>query len=489
MSFLNSASLPSLAARGVQVPSYDRAALQTGVVHFGPGAFHRVHQACYLDSALASDSRWGICEVALHSAGVRDALAPQEWLYTIAVLDEQSSFRVIGAVMGALVAPESPQAVLDRLVAPDTRLITATITEKGYCLTKEGGLDAAHPDIAHDLQQPHAPKSFVGYLSRALQLRHERGLAAPNVVSCDNLADNGKRLRRAVLEFAQRVSPSILPWLENEVSFPSTMVDSITPATDDALRNRVAESLGVTDRWPVQREFFSQWVIEDAMRGPQPDWAAVGVTVTNDVAGYERAKLRLLNGAHSTLAYTGRLAGYDTVATAMTDPALSSFVRDLMRSEIAPSIKAPTGFSVATYIDTVLRRFRNPAIRHLLAQIAWDGSQKLPFRTIATMIDNLAAGRSIEKLAVPLAAWFHFVQRQIASGEKLVDPLAERLGNIAARCTGAASDDVGLFLALDTVFPAVLAHNATVRAALERAYARLGEVKGPKDLPAALTRA
>lgn len=343
---LSLASIAVLGSRNIRIPTYDRKAVGIGIVHFGPGAFHRVHQACYFDEALHGDPRWGICEVSLHSTGVRDALMPQEGLYTIAILDEQSSFRVIGSVKQVLVAPESPSAVLERMVNPATRIVSATITEKGYCLNKEGGLDFSHPDIAHDLQHADAPRTFVGFLARALRMRHDQGHEPFNVISCDNLADNGHRLRRAVLDFVRSSDPSLATWVEKEVPFPCTMVDSITPATDDALRARVKEALGVEDLWPVQREFFCQWVIENKLRGPQPDWAAVGVTVTDDVAGFERAKLRLLNGAHSTLAYAGSLAGYDTVSSAIADPALASFVRRMMFEDVRAGLAAPKGIDL-----------------------------------------------------------------------------------------------------------------------------------------------
>jgi fructuronate reductase len=485
---LSLAALAALDRRDVTLPAYDRTRVTTGVVHFGPGAFHRVHQACYFDDILQSDPRWGICEVSLHSTGVRDALVPQEGLYTIAILDEQSSFRVIGAVKELLVAPESPSAVLARMVNPATRIITATITEKGYCLDKSGGLDFSHPDIAHDLQNLAAPRTFVGFLARALRMRHELGHEPFNVISCDNLADNGHRLQRAVLEYVRASDPTLAAWIEDQVPFPCTMVDSITPATDDALRARVKETLAVEDRWPVQRESFCQWVIENKLRGPQPDWAAVGVTVTDDVAGFERAKLRLLNGAHSTLAYTGSLAGYDTVAATMTDPALASFVRHLMTEDIRPSLKAPSGLDLDAYIDAVLRRFRNRTIRHLLAQIAWDGSQKLPFRILPVIAGNLTAGRSIARLCVPIAAWFHFIRRQARHGREIIDPLAPQLLELAKRCTGEPAGDVATFLGLEKVFSAELARNTTFRAALESAYAQLAEVDGPVTLGAALSR-
>jgi fructuronate reductase len=470
---LKQSDLRALAARGVRIPAYDRDRIAIGAVHFGPGAFHRVHQACYLDDALAQDQRWGIAGVSLHSAGVRDALAPQDGLYTLAVLDEQPQTRIIGALKDLVVAPESPTAVSERLADPAVTLITATVTEKGYCLAAGGGLDFANAEIVHDLARPTAPRSFIGHLYAGLARRRALGVAPPNVVSCDNVTDNGPRLRRAIVEFARKQDVDVARWIEAEVAFPRTMVDSITPATDAALRDQVAERLGTVDRWPVQREAFTQWVIEDCMHGPQPDWAAIGVTITSDVAGFERAKLRLLNGAHSSLAYLGSLAGYATVAEAMRDPQLASFVRSLMIEDIAPSFVAPRGLDVAEYIESVLRRFRNPALRHLLSQIAWDGSQKLPFRIFGTVQDAIEARRPLGRLCMPIAAWFHFIRRRARRDERATDPLAEQLFEIGAACTGEAAHDVRAFLALDRVFPAALATNAEFVATLTDAYAQL----------------
>lgn len=484
---LSLASIAVLGRRDLKMPTYDRNSVSIGIVHFGPGAFHRAHQACYIDDVLHTDPRWGICEVSLHSTGVRDALVPQDGLYTIAILDEQSSFRVIGSVKEVLVAPESPSAVLERMVNPATRIVTATITEKGYCLDKSGGLDFSNPDIAHDLQNPATPRTFVGFLARALRMRHDLGHEPFNVISCDNLADNGHRVRRAVLDYVRASDPTLAAWIEEQVPFPCTMVDSITPATDDALRARVKEALGVEDLWPIQRELFCQWIIEDKLRGLQPDWASVDVTVTDDVAGFERAKLRLLNGAHSTLAYTGSLAGYDTVSTAMGDQALATFVRRLMTEDVRPGLAAPQGLDLDAYIEAVLRRFRNPTIRHLLAQIAWDGSQKLPFRTLPVIAENLAAGRSIARLCVPLAAWFHFIRQQVRHDRQIVDPLAAQLVELAQRCNGDPANDVATFLGLEKVFSPELASNATFRAALESTYAHLAKVDGPATLGKALS--
>jgi fructuronate reductase len=460
------ATLPANITR----PAYDRAKTQTGVVHFGPGAFHRVHQAWYFDRALARDPRWGICGVSLRSPDVRDALAEQDNLYTIAVRDESISHEVIGAMRELLVAPESPDRVLQRLCAPSTHLVTITVTEKGYCLAGDGTLDLAHADIQRDLKNRAAPSSVIGFIAEALRRRRETGLAPLTVISCDNLVDNGAKLRRATAQFARTFDKTLADWIEHEVFFPRTMVDSITPATTDALRSSVAAALGVEDRWPVQREAFVQWVIEEGFRGETPDWESTGVTLTNDVAGYDRAKLRLLNGAHSTLAYTGSLLGYQTVADAMRHDTLSTFVKTLMSEDIVPSLSAPRGLDLHAYIAAILKRFRNPNMHHQLAQIAWDGSQKLPFRILGTIRDALAAGRPTDRLCVPLAAWMRFVRRAAPRGDTLNDPLAKSLLDIGRACEGRGNHDVPLFLALEAVFPADLRSDERFTRPLTQVY-------------------
>ena len=469
---LNAVSYPA-AIPGVALPAYDRDKVSVGVVHFGPGAFHRAHQAFYFDQLLATDPRWGICAVSLKSPGVRDALQPQDGLYTLAQLDAETTFRVVGSILEVLVAPEDPPSVFARLAAPTTRMVSLTVTEKGYCLTGDGKLDTAHPDIVHDLAHPREPVSAVGYIVEGLRRRHQVGLAPYAVVACDNLADNGWRLKAAVVAFAEAIDPALAAWIEAEGHFPRTMVDSITPATDDALRARVETATGLTDAWPIQREAFTQWVVEDVLGDGAPDLASVGVTLTDDVRGFERAKLRLLNGVHSTIAYVGLLKGHETVFEAISDPELATIAEDLMVQDIIPTLTAPRGLDLAAYAQAILARFRNPEIRHLLAQIAWDGSQKLPFRILGTVADALTAGRSVDRLALPLAAWMHFVRRRAAEGEKIVDPLADRLVETAVACTGDAAGDVAQFLKLEPVFNRDLASNAKFVAALEKAYGEL----------------
>jgi len=453
--------------------------MRIGIVHFGPGAFHRVHQAWYVDRLLASDPRWAICGVSLQSPAARDALAPQDFLYTLAELGPDTRLSIIGALRELWVGPRDREAILGRLVSPEVRFVTLTVTEKGYCLDAQGSLDERHPAIAHDLTHPREPVSAIGWIAEGLRERRSRGLPPFAVVSCDNLPDNGPTLRRAVADLTRHLDPGRARWIEEEVAFPRTMVDSITPATDDRLRARVAAGIGLEDAWPVQREAFTQWVIEDLPSVRAADWESVGVTLTGDVSVYDRAKLRLVNGAHSTLAYLGLLRGCETVAQAMNDVPLASFVERMMREDIAPTLGSSTsygssrGLDVPAYIEAVLTRFRNPAMHHLLAQIAWDGSKKLPVRLIGTVEDRLRAGGSVERLVVPVAAWMRFIARQAKAGAAIVDPDAERLAATGRACTGEADADIERFVALGTVISPALAAHEPFSDPLERAYTQL----------------
>lgn len=468
-------TMASLAALrdGVDRPSYDREALQIGVVHLGPGAFFRAHQMDVYDRLVAQDQRWGVCAVALNSWGVREALAPQDGLYTLAELGEPPNLRVIGALRELLVAGDDAALVLQRLAAPTTRLVGLTVTEKGYHLDGRGVLSPDDADIRADLADLGYPKTAIGWLVAGLRARRDAGLEPFVVLSCDNLSGNGAKLKQAVIAFALAGGEGNLArWIEAKALFPSTMVDSITPATDDALRARVAEAIGLEDAWPIQREAFTQWVVEDLGAPILGELASAGVTLTADVAGFEQAKLRLLNGAHSSLAYLGRLAGIETVSDAMAEPRLARFIETLMRDDLAASLTPPEGMDVGAYIDAVLARFRNPAIRHRLSQIAWDGSQKLPVRLFGAVASALEAKSSIERLAVPVAAWMRFVVTTAQAGEALTDPLADRMLEIGRAATGEADRDVAAFLGLD-VFAQGPCRSAPFVQALAVAYARL----------------
>lgn len=460
--------LPASVAR----PGYDRAATRIGVVHLGIGAFHRAHQAVYLDQVLTHEPEWAVCGVSLRNPDVRDALQPQDGLYALELLGQTPQWRVIGAVREVLCAPGQQPEVLARLADPNVRLVSLTVTEKGYCLDGDQ-LDLAHQDIVGDLADPRKPASAIGYVVAGLRLRRERGLPAYSVLSCDNLPDNGGKLRRACVQYARQFDPALADWIDAQARFPRSMVDSITPASDQALRERAAQVLGVQDAWPVQREPYAQWVVEDDFALGRPDWERLGVTMSSDIAGYDRAKLRLLNAPHSAMAYLGTLLGLETVADAMDDPVLGGFVARLMREHIAPNVALPEGFDAEAYIAAILARFANPAVRHRLLQIAQDGSQKIPVRFLGTIADALAARRSIDALCLPVAGWLLFLQRQVQAGAALADPLAPQLAAIAAGVQADSHDAVRAYLRLESVF-GPLAEDKRFVAGLHRAYAALG---------------
>lgn len=452
-------------------PAYDPATVSTGVVHFGPGAFHRAHQASYFDTVLANDPRWGIAAVSLRSGGTVEALAAQDGLYTLAVLDREPSMRVIGAHR-TWIGPGGGAQVSALLARPEVRIVTSTVTEKGYCLAGDGTLDMSHPDIVADLQGGE-PRSFVGWLVQGLAARRAAGADPFMVLCCDNLSGNGGKLRAATIALAAARDADLANWIADTAAFPDTMVDSITPASDDALYARVAAELGVEDRATVQREAFTQWVIGPYTLADGPDLAGAGATLTGDVGGYERAKLRILNGLHSSLAYLGLAMGLETVADAMGQAQLAAFAERLALHDIVPVLDPVAGLDHAGYTQAVLERFRNPAIRHLLSQIAWDGSQKLPYRLLDTTAAAIRAGRPVDRLAVPVAAWMHFVARRAAAGEAITDPLAAPLADAAAGASPAQL--VARLFAFEAVFRPEIAGHAAYRAAVTAGVEALAE--------------
>jgi fructuronate reductase len=469
---LSEASLHA-ARSGTILPTYDREATRFGIVHIGPGAFHRAHQAYYVDTLLHSDKRWAISALSLKSRTLRDALGPQQGLYTLVELGAAPRARIIGAIREQLVGPDDAAAAFARLTARDTQIVTLTVTEKGYCLDARNELDLANADIAHDLADPSRPRSTIGWIVEGLRRRHAAGSAPFAVLSCDNLPDNGAVLKRALIAFASQTDAALGRFIEAELVCPRTMVDSITPATDDALRESTRQLTGLDDAWPIQREPFTQWVVEDVPAMRDADWSSVGVTLAKDVGVYDRAKLRLVNGPHSTLTYLGLLRGHESVADAMRDDQLAQFVERLMIQDLAPSLGATPGLDVPHYISAVLARFRNPGIRHLLSQIAWDGTKKLPVRLVVTISEALAAGRPIHRLVLPIAAWMRFVVRQAKASVPIVDPDASRLAAIGMACTGDAHADVDRFAACESVLPSSLLADQNFRRALESAYERL----------------
>ncbi len=413
---------------------YDRATVTPGIVHLGIGAFHRAHMAVYIDDLLGRDPSWGIIGASLRRGDTRAALAPQDFLYTLAIRDSAGTrTRVIGSILDVLDAQTQRETLIETLADPRIRIVSLTVTEKGYCHDPATDtLDPAHPDIVHDLTHPDAPISAPGLIVRAIELRKAAGVAPFSVMSCDNLPANGATVRRVVVALAALRSADLAAYIEAKVAFPASMVDRIVPATTDADRAEVSALVGFDDGWPVVTESFSQWVIEDNFVNGRPDFGAVGAEMVADVAPFEHMKLRMLNGSHSTLAYLGYLAGYQHVSDAIADPDLRRLIAGLMTEEVIPTLPMSADM-LSAYRDRLLERFANPALKHRTWQIAMDGSQKLPQRLLGTIRDRIAAGRSFDRLALGVAAWMRYVTGIDESGQpiEVKDPLAPRLRQIA----------------------------------------------------------
>lgn len=462
----------------IRRPAYDRSRVTPGIVHLGLGAFHRAHQAAVIDDCLARGAAsWGIVGASLRSPDTRDALAPQDHLYTVAVrAAEGTELRVIGALLDSVVAREKPSALVDRMADPAIRIVSLTVTEKGYCHTPQtGDLDERHPDIVHDLNDPEAPRSAPGFVVAALARRRKQGLPPFTVLCCDNLAANGHTVQRIVTQFAALRSKDLGKWIADTVAFPSTMVDRIVPETTDADRDAVSSALGMRDAWPVMTEPFTQWVVEDRFTAGRPDLAAAGVDLVADVKPFELMKLRLLNASHSALAYLGYLAGHETIADTMRDPHFARLAARVME-DAAVTLTMPSGTDLTSYRASLLTRFANPALHHRTWQIAMDGSQKLPQRLLGAMQDRLARNLSIETHALTVAGWMRYVTAQDEQGRPIDvrDPLAADLAALAREAGPVADRLAPALLGVTKVFGPLGAEprlRAAVTSALGHLYA------------------
>ncbi|MCH4267872.1 MAG: mannitol dehydrogenase family protein [Brevundimonas sp.] len=477
MTRLDEAALTGLSDDVVR-PGYDRTAAKTGVVHLGIGAFHRAHQAVVFDDALKSgDLRWGVLGASLRSPGVRDQLNPQDGLYTLVVRDgEREDLRVIGACRSVMVGPEDPAALVAAMADADVHIVTLTVTEKGYRLDPASGeLLVEDPDVAADIADIERPRTAPGFIVAALRARRAAGLGPFTVISCDNLPHNGRRIRAGVLAMARAVDSSLAEWIAAEGAFPQTMIDRIVPATTAEDVVRLTARLGVEDQGMVKAEPFTQWVIEDRFAGERPDFAALGVQLTDAVEPWEDAKLRLLNGAHSAVAYLGALSGHEHVHEAVAVPAFRAYVEALW-DEAQTTLNPPPGLDVAAYRAELMARFSNSALMHRTRQIAMDGSQKLPQRLLAGAAERLAADQGIEAMALGVAAWMRWQEGVTEQGETVVvdDPLASRTAElIEASETDEAQ--VRALLGLSAVFPASLAEEPRFVEAATAAFLALRE--------------
>lgn len=455
----------------IERPSYDRKAVSPGIVHIGLGAFCRAHAVVYTDDVLQNGATdWGVVGVDLMSPAIRDALKPQDGLYTLLSRDnDKDNLRIIGSILDIMVTADQKSEIFELLCKPEIRIVTLTVTEKGYCQdAATGSLDERHPAIIADLANPTDPRSVPGFLTEALRLRREAGQAPFTVLVCDNLAQNGIKVRNIVTRFATLRDAELGRFIGENVAFPCTMVDRITPATQDADRQKVADSLGVADAWPVVTEPFRQWVVEDHFPLGRPDWEKAGAIMAKDVLPYELMKLRCLNGSHSTLAYLSVIAGIETIADAMVDEDLPKVIRRLWDEDLIGTLPPVPGTDVTAYTHDLETRFRNTGVRHLTLQISWDGSQKLPPRLLEAAAELYSSGRDPKVIPLTVAAWMKFLsgRNELGQDYTVTDPHSARLTEIARDAGNDAAKLATALFGIREIFGDVLPANAHFRAAV-----------------------
>ena len=423
-------------------PAYDRGTVTPGVVHFGVGGFHRAHQAMYHDRLMNQGAAldWGICGVGVmpQDRRMKQALQAQDGLYTLVIKHGDGRYepRVIGSIVEYLFAPDDPEAVLEKMAAESTRIVSLTITEGGYNISDlTGKFDAANPDVTHDLEPGTVPRTTFGLITEALSRRHKHGIAPFTVMSCDNLEGNGHLTRRAFTAFARLRELELGDWIEHEVRFPNSMVDRITPVTTDADRAEIRERFGLDDRWPVVCEPYTQWVLQEAFTDGRPPYEEAGVQLVDRVEPYELMKLRLLNGSHQAMGYFAYLAGYRLVHQAAQDPLFQAFLLGYMDKEATPTLAPVPGVDLDRYKHTLIERFSNPQIRDTVARLCAQSSDRIPKWILPVISQQLAAGGEIQRSAAVVASWARYAEGVDDHGEpiEVVDRLAGRLTQLARR--------------------------------------------------------
>jgi mannitol 2-dehydrogenase len=439
------------------VPDYDRDLVTAGVVHVGVGGFHRAHQAMYHDQLMNQGTAldWGICGVGVMAADrrMKEVLDAQDGLYTLVLKHSDGTYepRVIGSIVEYLFAPDDPEAVIERMAAESTRIVSLTITEGGYNLSDvTGEFDATNPDVLADLEPGAVPRTVFGLITEALWRRWKRGLAPFTVMSCDNLQGNGYLSRRVFTAFARLRDPELGDWIEYEARFPNSMVDRITPVTTDADRAEVRERFGIEDQWPVVCEPYTQWVLEDAFTAGRPPYEQVGVQVVDQVEPYELMKLRLLNASHQAMAYFGYLCGYRLVHEAAQDPLFQAFMLGYMDFEATPTLAPVPGVDLEGYKHTLIERFSNPQVRDTIARLCAESSDRIPKWLLPVVREQLVTGGEIRRSAAVVASWARYAEGFDEAGQpiEVVDRLRDTLMRLAAR----QYEDPDAFIANREVF-------------------------------------
>lgn len=446
-----------LIPEGISVPKYERSLIRTGIVHIGIGAFHRSHQALFTDSLLhyPGSEKWGICAIELLGSNQKtvDALAEQDGLYTLMEQGPEGelSVRIVGSIKEYLYAPKEPEAVINKIADPETKIITLTITEGGYNFDEATGkFRMNEKSIQWDLNNPEKPKTVYGYLTRGLKSRKEKGSPGITIQSCDNIQTNGEVLRKMLMTYVQEAEPKLTDWIENHVTFPNSMVDRITPATRNSDIENLKTLFGIVDKCPVVSEPFIQWIIEDKFSCGRPEWEKAGVQFTDDVRPFEKMKIRLLNAGHSLLGLTGALYGYNYIHEVVRDPLFIRLLRDFMDKEAGPMLDPVPGIDIAAYKEMLIERFGNTSIKDTVNRICLQSSAKIPKFLLPTVREQINAGGPVERSAFIVAAWCRLSEGTDEAGNKYL--IEDEIQEILQEKALASHSDPLAFLTVNSVF-------------------------------------
>lgn len=482
---LNQSNLANLPSH-IDIPNFDRSKLTAGIVHIGVGGFHRAHQAMYINELLKTpgSEQWAICGIGLleNNRSLRDILVKQDYLYSLVVRhpNGQIENKVIGSMIDFMFAPDNKQNVIDKLANSETKIVSLTITEGGYNIDPmTGDLDLNHPDIAHDITHPNDPITAFGYIAAALRIRKANNIQAFTVQSCDNIQHNGAVTRKMLLSFTEQQDLMLSHWIAQHVEFPNAMVDRITPVTTKADIDYVALTFDLKDEWPITCESFAQWVIEDNFSDGRPNWDLVGAQFVTDVTPFEKMKIRLLNAGHSVLGLLGAIHGYGTIDETVSDPVFAKFLRAFMDLEVTPLLDELPGIDLEQYKNTLIERFSNPNIKDSLVRICSESSAKLPKFLIATIHENLGAGRDCSLAALVIATWCLYSDKQTNAQQEPIeiqDVMKDELASYAHKTT----IDKLAFLKLNSVFGDLNTHPVfiqTYRDAIDAIYSATSNIK------------
>jgi mannitol 2-dehydrogenase len=463
---LNTSNLSKIASLAkIITPNYDRDQVRQGIVHIGVGGFHRAHLALYIEKLLnlGANQDWGICGVGLlaQDSAMQQMLVEQDFLYTLVELQDtdDTETQIIGSIGDFILADQEKNRLIDKLLSDDTKIVSLTITEGGYCIDDSTGeFDPSIAQIQQDLNNPQNPNTIFGYLTLALKKRKEAGQKAITIMSCDNLPHNGDITKKVLLSFSRLIDPQLSEWIAHNVSFPNSMVDRITPATSADHKRFLLEKTGIEDSWPVVCEPFTQWVVEDNFCNGRPDFEKVGVQFTDNVGAFEAMKIGLLNGSHLMLACTGILLGYEFAHQTMQDSSLRRYVRQFMDNDVTPRLDEIVGVDFEEYKNTLIFRFANVEICDQLLRIASDSCAKYPKFILPTLQWLIARNKPLDRIALMTAAWIKCVTGAL-NGDTAIPNIVDPKQDVLVQAVSKDSKTVENFLAIEDVFGSHIAQN------------------------------